>query len=198
MSKNIGELHLTQELSIFQEYFSKKNILSVSSGTTNIYDTQTDDFFLASTIARIIDCGINGVLPNWLALKNELYKSIYECNKNENHPLSNDLCFSPKLILHIVTRHIVTKLEYFEKYQLVFIPGFNSYIATLKLKNPKNNSTENFAIGTADGFLSPKIAAKTIILEFNKACFTENTIKKKLMLLESGLMDFEEMEKCFI
>ena len=194
MSKKIGDLHLIQELNIFQKYFSKHINFSYSSLTEELFDPKSHEHKLAKTVAEIIDNRINGVTPNWIALKDELYKST----KIEipNHPLSQNFSFSPMLVSSILVRHNLTKIELFEKYRLVFIPGFNNYIVTLHSKNPGSRLFNHLAIGTADGFLAPKKAAMKIVSRFNEIRIRENNTKTKLMHLESGLMDFEEMDSC--
>ena len=194
MSKKIGDLHLIQELNIFQKYFSKHINFSYSSLTEELFDPKSHEHKLAKTVAEIIDNGINGVTPNWIALKNELYK------KNEtiapNHPLSQNFSFSPKLISNVLVRHNMTKIELFEKYRLVFIPGFDNYIVTLHSKNFQSMLSNHFAIGAANGFMAPKNAAMKIVSQFNKIYISEYHAKTKLMHLESGLIDFEEMDSC--
>ena len=198
MSNNIGDLHLIQEINIFQKFFSEQNLSGFMSNKTNIFDMNHKNFHLACTVAKIIDNGINGVLPNWLALKNELNVNHFKKKKANNHPLSNVLCFSPQLIFYIIVRHKKTKLETFEKYQLVFIPGFDNYVVTLYLSNPENRLTEHFAIGKADCYMAPKNAAKKIIFDFNESCYRGGRIREKLMTLESDIVDFEEMDEFFI
>ena len=194
MSKELGDLHLIQELNIFQDYFSKHSDFSYFPYIGEFDHSKSVNLKLAETVAEIIDNGINGVVPNWIALKNELFKN--KKNKIPIHPLSKDFSFSPKLISNILVRHKKTKLELFEKYRLVFIPGFDNYIVTLHSKNPQSNLITHFAIGTANGFMAPKKAAIKIVSQFNRICIREKNLKTKLMHLESGLIDFEEMDSC--
>ena len=194
MSDYIGDLHLTQELKIFSTYFSTLNDSSYFPCISSPFVPKSHTLKLANTVAEIIDNGINGVIPNWIALKDELYKNSEI--KTSNHPLSNNFSFSPKLISNILVRHNRIKIELFEKYRLVFIPGFDNYIVTLHSKNHQRKVNNHIAIGTADGFLTPKNAAMKIVSEFNKICIKENNARTKLMHLESGLMDFEEMDSC--
>ena len=194
MSDDIGDLHLTQELKIFSTYFSTLNDSSYFPCISSPFVPKSYTLKLANTVAEIIDIGINGVIPNWIALKDELYKNSEI--KISNHPLSHNFSFSPKLISNILVRHNRIKIELFEKYRLVFIPGFDNYIVTLHSKNHQRKVNNHVAIGIADGFLAPKNAAMKIVSEFNEICIKENNARTKLMHLESGLMDFEEMDSC--
>ena len=56
--------------------------------------------------------------------------------------------------------------------------------------------SNHFAIGAANGFMAPKNAAMKIVSQFNEICISEYHAKTKLMHLESGLIDFEEMDSC--
>ncbi len=196
MPQNVNDLFLTEKLGLFQRFFLQQKIDSNLRKNQDFYEFKINNLFLARTVADIIEKEAEGILPNWLALKSELYQSSAIERKLSNHPLSTDFCFSPKLVSYLVVRRNKTKLEFFEKYHLVFIPGFDKYIVTLYSKNPKNNLVEYFAIGTADGYLEPKNAAKEIIGTFNKNIFSSWKIKRKVMLLQSGIMDYEEISEC--
>tara|TARA_A100001011_G_scaffold37796_1_gene35798 strand:- start:104 stop:700 length:597 start_codon:yes stop_codon:yes gene_type:complete len=198
MLADSNHLHLINELQIFQKFFSKPSVITQQCFENGVIKTNSCDYILSSAISQIISHGINGVLPNWLALRKELFNKKTKKLKKINHPSVNLFNFSPQLIFQVIVRDKTTQNELFEKYKIVFVPGFDNYIVTLQSKNLSRNYFKDFAIGKADGSLSPKRAAKEIINEFNKTCEKFNVKKKILLLLDSGIMYPEELHECFV